>query len=85
MYPIVASLMEKLNLDEEVIEMMYQSAKEDIGLDAEYSTSILTTLKTRLNALTVKETKLLDTFLERKYYKGNLRQPKPLKFKMKKR
>ena len=63
LYPIVASLMEKLNIDEEVIEMMYQSAKEDIGLDAEYSTSILTTLKTRLNALTVKESKLLDAFL----------------------
>ncbi len=35
LYPIVASLMEKLNIDEEAIEMMHQSAKEDIGLDAE--------------------------------------------------
>lgn len=63
LYPIVGSLFEKLNLDEEVIEMMYRSAKEETGYDTAYAESVLTTLRSRLNALSAKESKLLDTFL----------------------
>jgi site-specific DNA recombinase len=64
LYPIVASLFEKVTLDEEVIEMMYQAAKEETEQDSSYSESILIPLRNRLNALTARESKLLDAFLD---------------------
>jgi DNA invertase Pin-like site-specific DNA recombinase len=64
LYPIVASLFEKITIDEEMVEMLYLSAKEDTELENGYSDSILSTLKTRLNAVTAKESRLLDTFLD---------------------
>ena len=63
LYPIVASLLERLNLDEETIEMMYQAAKEETNHATEYSTTTLSSLQSNLNALTAKESKLLDTLL----------------------
>ena len=63
LYPIVASLMEKLNLDEEVIDMLYESAKEELGHDTTYYTTTISTLYSSLNGLKAKESRLLDTFL----------------------
>ncbi len=69
LYPIIASLFEKMNIDEEAIEMMYQSAKEQCEHDFDYSESILTTHKNRLNELTDRESKLLDAFLDKQISK----------------
>ncbi len=63
LYPIVASLFDKINIDEEAVELLYLSAKEETEQQTGYSESILTTLKSRLNDLTAKESKLLDTLL----------------------
>ncbi len=63
LYPIVASLFTKLNIDEEAIELLYQAAKEETEHQTDYSDTTLATLKNRLNALTAKESKLLDAFL----------------------
>ena len=65
LYPIVASLFEKIHIDEELIEILYDSAKEKLDLDEEYMKSVLNTLQERLDALTVRESRLVDTFLDR--------------------
>ncbi len=69
LYPMVASLFEKLDIDENLIEILYQSAKEKLGLDEDYVKSILSTLKMSLEALTAKESRLVDTFLDRQISK----------------
>ena len=69
LYPIVASLLKKLYLDEELIDILYASAKEKLGLDDEYLKSVLATLQKSLDALTVKESRLVDTFLDRQVSK----------------
>lgn len=65
LYPIVASLFEKLHIDEELIEILYDSAKEKLGVDEEYMKSVLATLQKSLDALTARESRLVDTFLDR--------------------
>ncbi len=63
LYPQVAYIISKLDLDEEVIEMLYESAKEEIGHDTTYYDTTVSTLYSSLNALRTKESRLLDTFL----------------------
>ena len=69
LYPIIASLFEKFNIDETLVEILYDSAKEKLGLDNEYMKSILATLQKSLDALTAKESRLVDTFLDRQVSK----------------
>ena len=69
LYPIVASLFEKIHIDEELIDILYESAKEKLGLDYEYVKSVLTALQKSLDALTAKESRLVDTFLDRQVSK----------------
>lgn len=65
LYPIVASLFEKIHIDEELIEILYDSAKEKLDLDEVYMKSVLDTLQKSLDALTARESRLVDTFLDR--------------------
>ncbi len=65
LYPIIASLFEKISIDEELVEILYDSAKEKLGLDEEYMKATLATLQKSLEALTARESRLVDTFLDR--------------------
>ena len=63
LYKMVANLMEKLNISEKTVELLYESAKQEIGHDTEYYNNTLSTLYSSLNGLRAKESRLLDTFL----------------------
>ena len=63
LYPIVAGLFENLNIDEETIQLLYESAQEECEHEFDYSESVISTLKSRLNDLVLKESRLLDVFL----------------------
>jgi site-specific DNA recombinase len=64
LHETVANLLESLHIREEKIEIMYEAAKEKAGADSAYLDSALSSLQTRLESLTPKENKLLDTFLD---------------------
>ena len=63
LYEKVASIFENLHFDEELIEIMYQAAKERVKHDDSYDESILKTLQSRLESTKAKESRLLDTFM----------------------
>ena len=69
LYPIVATLLKEIHLDEELIEILYDSAKEKLDLDEVYMKSVLNTLEKSLDALTAKESHLVDIFLDRQVSK----------------
>jgi site-specific DNA recombinase len=64
LYSIVADLFGTLDFTEKKIELMYKASKEMSQVKDAYAESALTTLETELNALTAKESRLLDTFLD---------------------
>ncbi len=69
LYPIVSTLFQKLDIDEKLIDILYDSAKEKLDLDEVYLKGVLATLQERLDALVVKESRLVDTFLDRQVSK----------------
>ena len=50
-------------IDSDIIEIMYQAAKERITQKSNYTDSILASLQSRLESCKTKESRLLDTFL----------------------
>jgi DNA invertase Pin-like site-specific DNA recombinase len=63
LYGKVAEVLEKIDFEEENIEMMYLAAKEMTGATDTYAEAALKTLQKSLNDLTTKESRLLDAFL----------------------
>ena len=63
LYNVIAPILQTIKYDEEVIEIMYQAAKEKTDIKDAYAESILTTLTSRLESCKTKESRLLDTFL----------------------
>lgn len=60
---IIASVFNEVHFDEELIEIMYKAAKEKLTMNDDYAQSVLTGLQNDLNAITGKESRLLDTFI----------------------
>jgi DNA invertase Pin-like site-specific DNA recombinase len=69
LYPVVASLFEKLSIDEKLIDILYDSAKEKLDLDEVYLKGVLAILQKSLDALTAKESHLVDIFIDRQVSK----------------
>ena len=63
LYPLVGDLFDKLHLDEEIVEIMYQAACEKSRSHSSYNEDILNTLKKSLESLKTRENKLLDSYL----------------------
>lgn len=63
LYEKVSNILTELAFTERKIEMLYQAAKERSGADTEYFTQALANLRTQLESLVTKESRLLDTFL----------------------
>lgn len=63
LYSLVSDLFTKVDFTERKIELMYRAAKEQSGLDTSYLDHALTNLRTEMESLTMKESRLLDTFL----------------------
>ncbi len=63
LYEKIAPLFGELKFDDEVIEIMYQAAKEKTEKKDTYAETVLATLQNRLESLKTKENRLLDTFL----------------------
>ncbi len=63
LYPLVAGIFDLLHFDEEIIEIMYQSACERSLSNFSYIENIVDTLQKSLESLKVKEARLLDSYL----------------------
>ena len=63
LYEKVSNVLTELAFTERKIEMLYQAAKERSSADTEYFTQALANLRTQLESLVTKESRLLDTFL----------------------
>ncbi len=63
LYDKVSQILDCVAFSERKIEIMYEAAKEKLGLDEEYTEKALLALQNQLNALETKESLLLDTFL----------------------
>ena len=69
LHEIVAGLLGSLHFSEEHINLVYEAAKEKANVNIEYLNSALETLQKRLESLTAKEKRLLDTFLDQQISK----------------
>ena len=63
-YKRFVPILETLTVDPELVEIMYQSALEQSGTDTAYFDETIQNLQTTLQALTERESRLLDTFLD---------------------
>ncbi len=63
-YDLIAPILDKVKFDEEIIDIMFNAAKERQLHDNSYVESIVTSCQNRLESLKAKETRLLDTFLD---------------------
>ena len=63
LYETIAPILQTIKYDEEIIEIMYQAAKEKTDIKDTYAESVLSTLQSRLESCKTKESRLLDTFL----------------------
>jgi FixJ family two-component response regulator len=61
---LIAPVLDKVKFDEEIIDIMFNAAKERQLHDNSYVESIVTSCQNRLESLKAKETRLLDTFLD---------------------
>jgi DNA invertase Pin-like site-specific DNA recombinase len=64
MYKKILPILETLRFDPEIIDIMYESAKEQSGLDNQYFKETLDNLNGTLKTLTERESKLLDALLD---------------------
>ncbi|MDO8571226.1 MAG: recombinase family protein, partial [bacterium] len=69
LHEIVAGLLQSLHFSEEHIKLVYEAAKEKVNANLTYVTAALSTLEKRLESLTAKEKRLLDTFLDQQISK----------------
>lgn len=65
-YPQLANIFDLLHFSEELIEIMYQASKERLQSESHNSQATLDHLESLQNALRVKESRLLDVFLDGK-------------------
>jgi site-specific DNA recombinase len=63
LYPLVADILGKLHLEEELIEIMYSAAKERIEQGTQQNTTVADNLHKTLQNLTEREKRLLNTYL----------------------
>lgn len=63
LYPLVASILDDLQFDEETVEIMYQAARERSSTSTSYAEQTSKTLHASLESLTAKESRLLDSYL----------------------
>ncbi len=63
LYKIFADLLGNVDFTEKKIELMYRAAKEKSDQEFDYANKALTTLQNELQAIKMKESRLLDTFL----------------------
>ncbi len=63
LYETIAPILQTIKYDEEIIEIMYQAAKEKTEKKDSYAETVLATLTSRLESCKTKESRLLDTFL----------------------
>ena len=59
---MIAEALTKLQIDQELVEMVYQAAKEKSGNDNSYTDSSLQTLQNRLKQIATSQSKLADSF-----------------------
>ena len=64
LYKKIIPILETLKFDPEIIEIIYESAKEQSLVDNSYFNETLTNLNTTLKSLQERESKLLDAFLD---------------------
>jgi hypothetical protein len=64
MYKKILPILETLKFDPEIIEIMYESAKEKNGIDDKYFNETLNNLNANLKTLLERESKLLDALLD---------------------
>ncbi len=64
-YERFVPILEMLTVDEELVEIMYQSALEQSYADNEYFDETIQNLTSTLNSLTERESRLLDAFLDK--------------------
>ncbi len=64
LYKKILPILESLKFDPEIVDILYESAKEQNGLDDSYFEETLTNLTTSLKSLQDRESKLLDAFLD---------------------
>ena len=63
LYSLVSEILESLHFDEELVEIMYQSAKEKLNSNGLYYSKATETLEATLIGLKTRESRLLDAFL----------------------
>lgn len=64
LYNKILPILQSLVFDPELIDIMYESAKQQSGLDNSYFEATLNNLNSTLKTLTGRESKLLDAFLD---------------------
>ena len=64
MYKKILPILETLRFDPEIIDIVYESAKEKNGIDDKYFNETLNSLNANLKTLLERESKLLDTLLD---------------------
>ena len=64
LYPLVASILDDLHFDEELVEIMYQAACEKARSSTSQGHEVLDTLQNTLKSLKAREEKLLDSYLD---------------------
>lgn len=69
LHEIIAGLFQSIHFDEDHINLVYEAAKEKANSNSDYLNSALETLQKRLESLTIKENRLLDTFLDQQISK----------------
>jgi site-specific DNA recombinase len=58
------SVFDKINFDEELIDLMYDAAKEKIAHKNGYRETVILDLKKKLNSVELKEARLVDSFID---------------------
>lgn len=63
LYPLVGRILESLHFDEELVEIMYEAARERASMNFEYTEDITKGIQNTLESLKTKEARLLDSYL----------------------
>jgi len=63
LYSLISEILDSLHFDEELVEIMYQAAKEKLDSQGLYYSKATETLETALGGLKTQESRLLDAFL----------------------
>jgi DNA invertase Pin-like site-specific DNA recombinase len=63
LYPLIGRILETLHFDEELVEIMYEAARERASTNLGYTTDITEGIQNSLESLKTKEARLLDSYL----------------------